>query len=110
MIEEQHVSHYGALTDPKLTWLESMLLHDYAEAYLYYSFYREETHPAIKAIWENHLNMEIGHLHKAAELLKNMKAKTDQNYYPSVFQNRFICSPIKSMYANFRPSSPSRER
>ncbi len=85
MIEEQHVSHYGALIDPNLTWLESMLLHDYAEAYLYYSFYLEEQHPAIKSIWEQHLRMEIGHLHKAAELLKKYEGKEWSQLLPATF-------------------------
>ena len=34
MIEEQHVSHYGALLDPNATWLENLLLHEYMECYL----------------------------------------------------------------------------
>ena len=39
MIEEQHVTHYGSLLDPTCTWLENLLLHEYMECYLYYSFY-----------------------------------------------------------------------
>ncbi|MBR2053867.1 MAG: hypothetical protein IJ968_03120, partial [Clostridia bacterium] len=31
MIEEQHVSHYGSLMDPKATWLENLLMHQYTE-------------------------------------------------------------------------------
>lgn len=69
LIEEQHVSHYGALLDPKATWLENLLLHEYTECYLYYSFYQDEIDPHIKSLWEMHLYQEIAHLHKAAELL-----------------------------------------
>lgn len=75
MVEEQHVTHYGGLLDPNCTWLENLLLHDYVEAYLYYSFYREEKNEIIKLLWEEQLQKEIGHLHKAAELLKKYEKK-----------------------------------
>jgi hypothetical protein len=75
MIEEQHVSHYGSLLDPKATWLENLLLHEYMECYLYYSFYQDELDPNVKSIWEMHLNQEIAQLHKAAELLKRYDNK-----------------------------------
>ncbi len=75
MIEEQHVSHYGSLLDPRATWLENLLLHEYMECYLYYSFYEDESCPNTKAVWELHLNQEIAHLHKAASLLMKYEAK-----------------------------------
>ena len=68
MIEEQHVSQYGSLLDPNCTWLENLLLHQYMECYLYYSFYQDEIDPNIKMIWESHLEQEIAHLHRAADL------------------------------------------
>ena len=37
LIEEQHVSHYGSLIDPRQTWLENLLNHEYTECYLYSS-------------------------------------------------------------------------
>lgn len=70
MIEEEHVTHYGSLLDPRCTWLENLLLHEYVECYLYYSFYMDELCSNTKAIWEMHLNQEIAQLHKAAELLQ----------------------------------------
>ena len=36
MIEEQHVTGYGALLDPSCTWLESWVMHEYTECYLYW--------------------------------------------------------------------------
>jgi len=75
MIEEQHVTHYGSLLDPKATWLENLLLHEYMECYLYYSFYQDELDPNVKSIWEMHLNQEIAQLHKAAEMLKKYENK-----------------------------------
>ncbi len=82
MIEEQHVSHYGSLLDPNATWLESLLLHEYAECYLYYSFYEDEKDPNVKAVWEMHLQQEIAHLHKAMELLQKYEKKEWQQVLP----------------------------
>ncbi len=82
MIEEQHVSHYGSLLDPKATWLENLLLHEYMECYLYYSFYQDEPDANIKNIWEMHYKQEISHLHKAAELLKQHEGKDWQQIIP----------------------------
>ena len=45
MVEEQHVSEYGSLMDTTSTWLESLLLHEYTECYLYYSCYETEVDP-----------------------------------------------------------------
>ena len=75
MIEEEHVSQYGSLLDPRCTWLESLLLHEYMECYLYYSFYEDELDANVKKLWEMHLHQEIAHLHKAAQLLKKHENK-----------------------------------
>ncbi len=82
MIEEQHVSHYGSLLDPKATWLENLLLHEYMECYLYYSFYQDELDANVKSVWELHLEQEISHLHKAAGLLKQYEGKDWQQVIP----------------------------
>jgi len=85
MIEEEHVTHYGSLLDPNSTWLENLLLHEYMECYLYYSFYQDELDPDIKPIWEMHLNQEIAHLHKAAELLSKYENKSWEEFLPGAF-------------------------
>lgn len=82
MIEEQHVSQYGSLLDPNCTWLENLLLHEYMECYLYYSFYQDETDANVKSIWEMHLQQEIAHLHKAVELLRQYEGKDWQQVIP----------------------------
>ena len=82
MIEEQHVTHYGSLLDPSSTWLENLLLHEYMECYLYYSFYQDELDSNVKSIWEMHLQQEIAHLHKAAELLQKYDNKNWQQIIP----------------------------
>ncbi len=82
MIEEQHVTQYGSFIDPDCTWLESNLMHEYVECYLYYSCLQDETHPGIKKVWEAHLEQEIGHLHDAAALLEKYEGKCWQQVIP----------------------------
>jgi rubrerythrin len=83
MIEEQHVSHYGSLLDPRCTWLENLLLHEYMECYLYYSFYQDELDANVKSVWELHLQQEIAHLHQAAKLLAQHENKPWQQVIPN---------------------------
>ena len=78
MVEEQHVTHYGSLLDPNCTWAENLLMHQYTEAYLYYSCLQTETNKKIKPIWEMLLEQEIAHLHAAAKLLENTEGKNWQ--------------------------------
>lgn len=75
MVEEDHVTHYGSLIDPKATWLENLVMHQYTEAYLYYSCMETESEPKIKKIWEKLLYQEISHLHAAVMLLKEEENK-----------------------------------
>ena len=75
MIEEQHVTQYGALLDPACTWLENLLNHEYTECYLYYSCYEDETNAKVKKIWEQHFEQEVAHLHHAARLLQTYEGK-----------------------------------
>ncbi|MEM5768943.1 MAG: hypothetical protein AAGU32_11750, partial [Bacillota bacterium] len=71
-----------SLLDPNCTWLENLLLHEYTECYLYYSFYQDETDANVKSVWELHLQQEISHLHKAAELLRQYEDKDWQQLIP----------------------------
>ena len=82
MIEEQHVTQYGSLMDPSCTWLEGLLMHQYVEAYLYYSCIQDETDPYVKQIWQDFFQMEVAHLHKAADLLKTYEKKDWQQVIP----------------------------
>ena len=82
LIEEQHVSQYESLKDTRLTWLENLLLHEYTECYLYYSCFEDEIDCYIKKIWEEHLEQEIAHLHKATQLLERFEGKCWQQVIP----------------------------
>ena len=82
MVEEEHVTQYESLMDSRATWLEMLLWHEYTECYLYWSCYLTETDAYIKGIWEEYLEMEIAHLHKAVELLQKYEGKTWQEVIP----------------------------
>ncbi len=75
LVEEEHVTQYGSLIDSDATWLEMLLWHEYVECYLYWSCYMTETDNCIKKLWEENLEIEISHLHKAARLLEKYEKK-----------------------------------
>lgn len=82
LVEEEHVTQYESLMDSNASWLEMLLWHEYCECYLYWSCYTTETDPYIKQLWEENLDIEIGHLHKASELLKEYENKDWQEVIP----------------------------
>lgn len=75
MVEEQHVTHYGALLDPNLSWYENLVMSQYTEAYLYYSCLKTETYAPFIPIWERLLEEEISHLATASDLLLRHEGK-----------------------------------
>jgi len=76
MIEEQHVTGYGALMDPSSTWFESWVMHEYTECYLYYSCYQDESDEYIKKIWLEHYEEELTHLKIAADMLYKYEGRS----------------------------------
>ncbi len=75
LVEEEHVSHYESLMDSTATLFEKLLWHEYCECYLYWSCYMTETDPYVKNLWEENLQMEITHLHRAVDLLRKYEGK-----------------------------------
>jgi hypothetical protein len=73
LIEEQHVTHYESLLDPLDSWLKQLVFHEYNEVYLYWSMLQQEQDRRIKAIWELHLDMELGQLRVAGDLLRRFE-------------------------------------
>jgi hypothetical protein len=69
-VEEEHVTHYESLIDPLDTWLKQLVFHEYNEVYCYWSMLQLETDKRIAALWELHLDMELGQLHAACDLLR----------------------------------------
>ena len=82
LVEEEHVTQYESLMDSSASWLEMLLWHEYCECYLYWSCYQTETDHYVKSLWEENLDIEIGHLHKAVELLKKYENKDWQEVIP----------------------------
>jgi rubrerythrin len=77
-IEEQHVTHYESLVDPRESILEKWLLHEACEAYNYWSCVESERDPRIRAIWEHMLDYELGHVQLAARLLEHHERRDAQ--------------------------------
>ena len=83
LIEEQHVTHYESLLDPLDSWLKQLVFHEYNEVYLYWSMLQQERDRRIKAIWELHLDMEIGQLHAACDLLRRFDGVEPEEILPA---------------------------
>ena len=82
MVEEQHVAQYGSLLNPCLTWLENLLVHQYAECWLYWSCYETETDAYMKKLWDFMFQQELMHLHIAENLLREYEGKQWQQVIP----------------------------
>ena len=95
MIEEQHVTHYESLADPRMTWFERALMHEYNECYLYYSCMQTEVDKRIRKIWENLLTQEIGHLHAAAKMLQKHEGRDAESLIPDDFPELVKFEPNK---------------
>ncbi|MEN2977729.1 hypothetical protein P7L78_02175 (plasmid) [Tistrella bauzanensis] len=81
-IEEQHVTHYESILDPTVGWFENLVLHQYHECWMYYSFMQDEIDPRVKAIYELHLAMEIEHLRVACELMRKVEKRDPEALLP----------------------------
>ena len=82
MIEEQHVSQYGSLLNPSLSWLENLLVHQFTECWLYWSCHETETDPRIRSIWDFMFEQELMHLHIAEGLMREYDGKQWQQVIP----------------------------
>jgi hypothetical protein len=83
-IEEQHVTQYESLLDPLESWFEQLVHHEYNECYLYHSFMEEETDQRLRQLWELHLDMELGQLQVACEMLRTYNGVEPEEILPVV--------------------------
>lgn len=81
-IEEQHVTQYESLMDPRETWLEKWLQHEATEVYNYFCCMSQESNPRIKQIWERCLDYELGHLNHVRELFKKHEGRDPAEVLP----------------------------
>ncbi|GAA3789691.1 hypothetical protein GCM10022226_05600 [Sphaerisporangium flaviroseum] len=96
LIEEEHVTHYESLLDPRETWWEQLVNHEYNECYMYYSFMETESDPQVKAIWELHLNMELEHLRIACDLMRRHDGRDPADILASEFPTPVTFEPNKA--------------
>ncbi len=82
MIEEQHVTGYGCLSDPTTDMFECMVMHEYTECYLYWSCYNDEKDKRIKDLWLMHFEEELSHLKFATQMLEKYSGKVWQQLFP----------------------------
>lgn len=85
MIEEQHVTHYGSLIDPRSSWFEMACSHEYNECYMYYSCMISETDDRVKKVWEQLLDSEIAHLQMNRNLMMKFENKDAKDMFSKEF-------------------------
>ncbi len=90
-VEEEHVNMYESLADPTESLYEKLLLHEFVEVCNYYTCYTDEVDEMMKPVWEEFLQMEIGHLHRTAELFTKFEGRDPEEVIGSkiVVPNHF---------------------
>ncbi len=95
MVEEQHVTQYGSLIDPNRTWLENLLMREYMEAYLYWSFSTSESDAQFREMWELYFAYEVSHLLLAKDLLQKHEGTSWETLVPAEFPDPLVFEPTK---------------
>ncbi len=81
-IEEQHVTQYESIRDPRESLLEQWLLHEANEVWTYWSCLEFEDDPRLKTIWDRFLAMELGHLRFVMDLFKTHEKRDPEELLP----------------------------
>lgn len=74
-VESQHIVHYGSMLNPNETPLEKLLIGEACEVWNYAGCLEQETNPRLKALWQNFLEFELGHLQVAMQLFKEVEKR-----------------------------------
>jgi hypothetical protein len=90
MIEEQHVTQYESILDPASSLIENLLLHEFNECWIYWSFMQEEPDPRVRALYEKHLAMEIEHLRIAGELMRQIERRDPEELLAAGFDKPMV--------------------
>ncbi|MGN1223392.1 MAG: hypothetical protein ACI4T1_04635 [Christensenellales bacterium] len=127
LVEEEHVTQYESLADPTVSWLQQWVMHEYTEAYLYYSCYCEEKDEYIKSIWFEHFEMECAHLKLVVSLLEKfentsytvvfgdgefptlLKLGTNKEYVREVLENTVLLTGNKESYIEVMKLKPNAD-
>jgi rubrerythrin len=82
-IEEQHVTHYESILDPAASWFQNLVLHQWHECWMYWSFAQTEPDPKVQQLYELHLAMEIEHLRIACEMMREIEKRDPEMFLPA---------------------------
>jgi hypothetical protein len=74
-VESQHITHYGSMINPDESILEKLLICEATEVWNYAACAEQETNPRVKAMWEQFLDYELGHLQVALKLFKDVERR-----------------------------------
>jgi len=99
-VEEEHVTQYESVPDPRLGWLEKAALKQVNEAYNYYSCWQTETAPRIKSLWEQFYRMELEHIQQVGQLLQDYEGKDIHQMYPAEIQPLIVFESNKDYVRN----------
>ena len=74
-VESQHIVHYGSMLNPNERPLVKLLIGEACEVWNYAACAEQETNPRLKALWEQFLDYELGHLQVAIALFKDVERR-----------------------------------
>lgn len=81
-IEEQHVTQFESLIDPRESWMEKWMLHKAMEVYNYWSCVESEEDPKIRPIWERFLDYKLGQFQHVAALFERYERRDAASIVP----------------------------
>ena len=70
-------------------------MHEYNEVYLYNSFMETESDQRVKKIWEQHLEMELGQLQVACDLMRKYDGREAEEILPAELPTPLTMEPNK---------------
>lgn len=93
-VEEEHVTMYESLIDPRETIWEKLVVHEYTEVCNYHNCMKDESDERIKLIWEELMMHEVEHLKIANKLLQKYEKRDaeeiigDKVFDPCTFKSQ----------------------
>jgi rubrerythrin len=119
-VEEEHVTQYGLLGDPRETMLEKSALMQLCEAYIYFSCAQTERDSRIQRIWEAFTRMEISHFEACANLIEKYEGRdirsivnadvieplvvfeSNKDYVNKIIEEQLDLMPFNMQYMRFK--------
>ena len=74
-VESQHITHYGSMLNPDESVLAKLVLGEACEVWNYAGCAQQESNPRVKALWEQFLDYELGHLQAAIRLFEEVEGR-----------------------------------